>query len=98
LKPVVVQFPERSKTEFRFPTASKKRVEIVDPPVASSTVTATFVSTTTINVGDVSTPTPTLKSVEKRVKPPRIKEPTPMGVYDNPPSAEKRGANQGPML
>jgi hypothetical protein len=96
LKPVVVQFPERSKTEFRFPTASKKRAEIVDPPVASST--ATFVSTTTINVGDVSTPTPTLKSVEKRAKPPRIKEPTPMGVYDNTPSAEKHGANQGPVL
>jgi hypothetical protein len=75
---VVTLSPEQQK-EFRFPTSPKKKV-VIDQP--------TFVSTTSFNVGEEHYQTPTLttttaKISERRPKPPRMKEQTPLGVYEN---------------
>ena len=82
---VVTLSPEQQK-EFRFPTNPKKKVVIDAPP--------TFVTTTSFNVGEEHYQTPTLttttaKISERRPKPPRMKEQTPLGVYENARSPER---------
>ena len=74
--------PDLNKSELKFPTSPKKRVEIVEHP-------ATFVSTTTIKVWDSSPPPVAKGATEKRAKPPRLKEPTPLGVYENTRTADR---------